>query len=402
MNVLLFAACIAGNIDFPLNGHTFTAVDAEIKIPFVYTLRGWPDLTWDSAALGYRLGQVRHRQGLLVGRLSALGVGLQSEAELDALTEEIVKSSAIEGQSLPPEAVRSSVARRLGIETAGVVNASREVEGVVDLMLDATQRFDEPLTDDRLFAWHAALFPTGRSGVHRVSVGQWRDDRDGPMQVVSGPMGKERVHYEAPPAHDVPREMARFLEWMRSADDTDPVLRAGLAHFWFVTIHPFEDGNGRIARAITELQLARSDHRRTRFYSMSGQIEAERGEYYQQLERAQRGGLDITPWMRWFLECLDRALLRAEETLERVLHKAWIWDRAHAHGVNDRQRAVLGRMLGYWQGNLTSSKYAKIAGCSPDTALRDILGLIDAGVLRRNEAGGRSASYRLEERAAGG
>lgn len=367
---------------------------------FIHNRPNWPQFTWDAEALSAPLGDARHRQGLLIGRLSALGVGLQSEAGLTALTEEIVKSSAIEGEHLPPEDVRSSIARHLGIETAGHGSASRQVDGVVELMLDATQRFAEPLTAERLFAWHAALFPGGYAGMRRIRVGQWRDDRDGPMQVVSGPLGNERVHFEAPAARDVPHEMERFLEWVNANDGTDPVLRAALGHFWFVTIHPFDDGNGRIARAIAELLIARSDRRKERFYSMSSQIEAERRDYYQRLEQSQRGGLDITWWMDWFLGCLQRALVRAEHTLERVLYKAWVWDLANAHGVNDRQRAVLTRMLGDWEGNLTSTKFAKIATCSTDTALRDITELMAAGVLQRNGAGGRSVSYRLADRPA--
>lgn len=364
---------------------------------FVHTDTEWPAFRWDTASLAELLASTRHRQGLLVGRLSALGLRLQSEAELTALTDEIVRSSAIEGERLPPAEVRSSIARRLGLPEGGASENSRAVEGIVELMIDATQRYDEPLTEDRIFGWHSALFPSGRSGMRAIRVGQWRDDRSGPMQVVSGPMGSERVHFEAPPAARVQTEMQQFLSWLNTKDGTDPVLRAGVAHLWFVTIHPFDDGNGRIARAIAELMLARSDARKERFYSMSAQIEEERGEYYARLERAQRGGLDITIWLEWFLGCLARSFERAELALDAVFRKARILERANAFGINDRQRLVLTRLMDDWQGNLTSTKYAIIAKCSPDTALRDITILIDAGVLEKNESGGRSASYRLAE-----
>lgn len=364
---------------------------------FIHNDNEWPAFRWDTAALAEPLATTRHRQGLLVGRLSALGLRLQQEAELTALTNEIVRSSAIEGERLPPDEVRSSIARRLGLTAGGVIESSRAVEGVVEMMIDATQRYDEPLTVDRLFGWHSALFPSGRSGMRAISAGQWRDDRSGPMQVISGAMGSERVHYEAPPAERVETEMHRFLMWLNTEDGTDPVLRAGVAHLWFVTIHPFDDGNGRITRAIAELMLARSDARTERFYSMSAQIDEERRDYYTRLEHTQRGGLDITSWLDWFLGCLARSFEKAELALDAVFRKARMWERANANSVNDRQRLVLTRLLDEWQGNLTSTKYATIAKCSPDTALRDIALLIDSGVLEKNEGGGRSASYRLAE-----
>lgn len=364
---------------------------------FIYKDSDWPAFRWDAAHLAEPLATTRHRQGLLVGRLSALGLRLQSEAELTALTTEIVQSSAIEGERLAPADVRSSIARRLGLSDGGASEHSRAVEGIVELMIDATQRYDEPLTEDRLFGWHSALFPSGRSGMRPIRVGQWRDDRLGPMQVVSGPMGSERVHFEAPPAPQVAQEMQRFLAWLNTEDGSDPVLRAAVAHLWFVTIHPFDDGNGRIARAIAELMLARSDARKERFYSMSAQIEEERRDYYTRLEHAQRGGLDITIWLDWFLGCLARSFERAELALDAVFRNARLWERANAFGMNDRQRLVLTRLMDDWQGNLTSVKYATIAKCSPDTALRDITILIDAGVIEKNEGGGRSASYRLAE-----
>lgn len=365
---------------------------------FIHEQADWPRLTWDSGALAQQLGAVRHRQGLLVGRLGALGLALRDEAGLESLTSEIVESSAIEGEHLPPEEVRSSIARQLGLPTAGRVPSSRAVDGIVQMMLDATQSFAQPLSAERLFAWHAALFPTGRSGMRLLRTGDWRDDRDGPMQVVSGPMGSERVHFEAPAADRVAEEMEQFFTWVNADERIDPVLKAGVAHFWFVTIHPFEDGNGRVARAIAEMLLARADGLRERFYSMSAQIESERRDYYARLERSQRGDLDITAWLEWFLGCLDRSFVLAERTLESVLYKAWIWDRANRSALNARQRAVLTRMLGEWHGGLTSSKYAKLAKCSPDTALRDIRELIAAGVMVQNAAGGRSVSYRLAER----
>ena len=355
----------------------------------------WPDLQCDTKALGVQLAAVRHREGLLLGKLSSLGVALRGEADLATLTLEVVASSAIEGERLPDAEVRSSIARRLGIDVAGLSSASRAVEGVVEMMMDATQRFEAPLTLDRLFGWHEALFPTGRTGTRRITIGAWRTDADGPMQVVSGPLGSERVHFEAPAARRLPDEMTRFLDWINGPSTLDPVLKAAFAHFWFVTIHPFDDGNGRIARAIADLCLARADGRRERFYSMSAQIEAERAEYYRQLERSQRGELDITSWVEWFLACLDRSFGRAEQTLARVFHSAQIWERAHRLGLNERQRIVLTRLLGDWEGNLTTTKYAVLAKTSHDTALRDIEVLIGHEVLIRNPGGGRSVSYRL-------
>lgn len=362
---------------------------------YIHKLVDWPRLTWDTESLAGQLSAVRHRQGLLVGRLSALGLEARQEAELATLTADVVKSSAIEGEHLPPNEVRSSVARRLGIAVGGLSDASREVEGVVQMMLDATQRYDQPLTAQRLCDWHLTLFPVGHNARSRLTIGAWRTDTQGPMQVVSGSLAEPRVHFEAPAAHRLQAEMEQFLAWMNAPTALDPVLRAAVAHFWFVTIHPFDDGNGRIARAIADLALARADGRRERFYSMSAQIEAERAEYYRQLERAQRGGLDITSWIAWFLGCLDRSFTRAEETLDRVLRDARIWELVNARGPNDRQRLVLTRMLGNWEGWLTTSKYATMAKCSSDTALRDVKELVEWGVLGRNEAGGRSVSYRL-------
>lgn len=362
---------------------------------YIHELTDWPRFTWDTESLAAPLSAVRHRQGLLVGRLSALALEARQEAELAALTADVVKSSAIEGEQLPPDEVRSSIARRLGIPVGGLSEASRAVEGVVQMMLEATQHYAAPLTAQRLCDWHSALFPVGHRARTRMTVGAWRTDAQGPMQVVSGSFAEPRVHFEAPAAARVPREMERFFEWMNAPAVLDPVLRAAVAHFWFVTIHPFDDGNGRIARAIADLALARADGRRERFYSMSAQIEAERSEYYRQLERAQRGGLDITAWVQWFLGCLDRSLTRAESSWDRVLRDARIWELVNPRGPNERQRLVLTRMLGNWEGWLTTSKYATLAKCSSDTALRDVKELVGWGVLVQNEKGGRSVSYRL-------
>jgi len=364
---------------------------------YVHQRPGWPAFEWDARAVAGALADVRHRQGLLLGRMGQLGFDLQTEAGLSVLTREVVTSSAIEGEMLNPEEVRSSIARRLGLDAAGLPNAGHDVEGIVEMMLDATRDFLAPLTDERLFAWHSALFPTGRSGMHRITVGAWRTGTSGPMQVVSGAIGKGKVHFEAPEASRLPSEMQRFLAWFDQPAATDPVLKAAVAYLWFVTIHPFEDGNGRIARAIADMALARADNTQERFYSMSAQIEVERKSYYQELESAQKGDVEITPWILWFLECLGRAIDRADDILAAVLHKARVWRRISGHPINDRQRVVVNRLLGGFVGNLTSSKYAKLAKCSPDTALRDIQVLADLGVLVRNPGGGRSTSYRLTD-----
>lgn len=362
---------------------------------YIHQLQDWPDFRWDQDALAGRLAEIRHRQGRLLGRMEGLGFALQKEAELETLTLDVLKSSEIEGEKLDPEQVRSSIARRLGLDAGGTVPADRDVEGVVEMMLDATQRFAAPLSEDRLFGWHAALFPTGRSVMRKIIVGAWRDDADGPMQVVSGPVGREKVHYEAPAAPLLPDEMARFIAWANGADRTDAVLRAGLAHLWFVTIHPFDDGNGRIARAIADWQLARSENSAQRFYSMSAQIRHERNDYYDILEHTQKGSLDVTPWLDWFLGCLGRAFDGTEATLATVMGKARFWERAARLSINERQRLVLNRLLDGFTGKLTTKKWALIAKSSHDTALRDIHGLIDQGLLKKEEGGGRSTSYSL-------
>lgn len=341
------------------------------------------------------LAGVRHRQGRLTGRMDALGFNLRQEATLQTLTTDVLKSSEIEGEKLDAAQVRSSIARRLGMDIDALKPVDRHVEGVVEMMLDATSRYDRPLTDGRLFSWHAVLFPTGRSGMSKISVGGWRDDSTGPMQVVSGPFGKERVHLEAPVAPRLAHEMAAFLDWFNKPADIDEVLKAGLSHLWFVTIHPFDDGNGRIARAIADMALARSEHSSQRFYSMSAQIREEHKAYYDILEETQKGTMDITPWMSWFLGCLGRAIDDAQNLLGAVLAKARFWNRIQGRALNERQTLVLNRLFDAFEGQLTTSKYAKLAKCSHDTALRDILSLVESGILVRNPGGGRSTSYAL-------
>ncbi len=364
---------------------------------FVHEKTGWPKFTWSGEAIAGPLIGVRHKQGRLLGKMEALGFDLRSEANLLSLTSEVVKSSAIEGEILNPDEVRSSIARRLGLDVAGLIKASRDVEGVVEMMVDATRNFEALLSKPRLFDWHASLFPTGRNGIGRITVGAWRMEESGKMQVVSGPVGKEHVHFEAPVAQRLEAEMTAFLEWFNAPLSIDPVLKAAVAHFWFVTIHPFEDGNGRMARAIADMALARADATPDRFYSMSSQIEIERKHYYQKLEFAQRGDIDITDWLVWFLGCLDRAIDGADKILAAVLHKAKMWQRINLKPVNDRQRNVINRMLNGFKGFLSTSKYAKLAKCSEDTALRDIRELVERGILVRNASGGRSTSYRLGE-----
>lgn len=366
---------------------------------WIHEHQNWPDFTWDAKSLASKLANVRHRQGRLLGRMEGLGFELKLEASLSMLTNDVVKSSAIEGEHLNPKEVRSSIARRLGIDIAGLTPASRDVEGIVEMMLDATQQFSKPLIKDRLFGWHATLFPTGRSGTHKITVGDWRTIDAGPMQVVSGPVGKERVHFEAPGAERLEKEMDRFLAWLAGEDGTDLVIRAGIAHLHFVTIHPFEDGNGRIARAIGDMVLARADGTQNRFYSLSSQIETERKHYYNQLEAQQRATPDITGWLSWFLDCLGRAISNAETTLGNVLFKAQLWNMINQKPVNDRQRLIINRMLeDDFEGFINTSKYANLVKCSNDTALRDIQELKERGIFIQNPGGGRSTSYRLPDR----
>ena len=362
---------------------------------YIYELPDWPRFHWSAKKIAGPLAGVRHRQGRLIGHMEALGFPLRQEAVLETLTADVLKSSDIEGEKLDSGQVRSSIARRLGIDIGALKPADRHVEGVVEMMLDATRHYKRPLTEERLYAWHASLFPTGRSGMTRIRAGAWRDDSTGPMQVVSGPMGNERVHFEAPRAGRLPAEIGAFLAWFEGKDPIDPVLKAGIAHLWFVTVHPFDDGNGRIARAIADMALARSENSSQRFYSMSAQIRQERNAYYRILETTQKGTLDVTRWMEWFLGCLGRAIDGAQVLLNAVLRKARFWERIGGVPLNGRQRLVVNRLLDGFEGKLTSSKYAKLAKCSQDTAHRDILALVERGVLARNPEGGRSTSYSL-------
>jgi len=362
---------------------------------YIHELQDWPRFDWNRERLAEPLAAVRHRQGRLIGHMEALGFKLRQEAVLQTLTADVLKSSEIEGEKLDVEQVRSSIARRLGMDIGALKPADRFVEGVVEMMLDATRHYDQPLTAERLFSWHAALFPTGRSGMTKIRVGAWREDSTGSMEVVSGPVGKEHVHFVAPPASRLEGEMQAFLDWFNASVEIDPVLKSGLAHLWFVTIHPLDDGNGRIARAIADLALARSENSSQRFYSMSAQIRQERTAYYAILEQTQKGTMDITPWMDWFLGCLGRAIDGAQTNLSAVLAKARFWEAISGVALNERQRLVLNRLLDGLEGKLTTSKYAKLAKCSQDTALRDILALVKRGVLLRNPEGGRSTSYAL-------
>ena len=362
---------------------------------WIHEKKAWPNLIWDDETLSSLLAEARHRQGRLLGKMEVLGFAIRQEASLNILTTDVVTSSAIEGERLDTDEVRSSIAKRLGIPLSNDKPIGRDVEGIVEMMLDATQNYNQALTAERLFDWHAALFPTGRSGMHRITVAAWRPAETGPMQVVSGPIGYEKVHYEAPEAFRLDVEMTKFLSWLEADLKLDPVLKAGIAHLWFVTIHPFEDGNGRIARAIADMALARADGTSNRFYSMSRQLEKDRKEYYAQLERQQKGSLDITSWLSWFLTCLSHAIDNAEDTLSTVLFKAALWNRINQASVNERQRLVINRLFDNFKGHMTTSKYAKIAKCSSDTALRDIRELVARHVLIQNPGGGRSTSYRL-------
>jgi Fic family protein len=358
---------------------------------YIHQKRDWPKFTWSAEVIIPLLGEVRHRQGKILGVMQGLGFRLQEETVLNTLTLDVVKSSEIEGEQLNPEQVRSSIARRLGIEIAGAVLADRHIEGVVEMLLDATQEYDAPLIEERLFGWHAALFPTGRSGMHKIKTAAWRDDV---MQVTSGPMGKETLHFEAPNPDKVSTEMKSFLDWFNTNQTVDPVLKAAFAHLWFVTIHPFEDGNGRIARAITDMQLARADQSKQRFYSMSAQIQSERNAYYTILETTQKGNLDITAWLRWFLDCLLHSMGQTDETIALTLKRAQFWETHRAADFNSRQQKIVQLLLDNFFGKLTVSKYAKITKVSTDTSLRDIQDLMGKGVLEQ-EGSGRGTSYKL-------
>ncbi|MDR1607296.1 MAG: Fic family protein [Deltaproteobacteria bacterium] len=370
---------------------------------YLHELSDWPNFSFRVDALANQLAEVRHKEGWLLGRMSVLDHPPRTEAGIEALTLELVKSSAIEGETVDAGQARSSLARQLGLSIGELKPASRAVDSLVEMTLDATQRYAEPLSKKRLCGWRAALFPSGQSGGRKITVGDWRDGSLGPMRVVSGPYGHEKIHFEAPDAERLPAEMEKFLTWFNKAPtystsrqpDLEPVLKAGIAHLWFVTIHPFEDGNGRIGRAITDCALARADQSPNRFYSLSAQIERERKAYYAILEESHRGGLDIPPWLVWFLGCLGRAIESAEKTLSSVWRKERVWRQASQYPLNERQRLVLTRLLGDFVGQLNAGKYAKLAKCSPDTALRDLRELIEYGLIKRGEKGGRSSSYEL-------
>ncbi|HXP90516.1 MAG TPA: Fic family protein [Fibrobacteria bacterium] len=364
---------------------------------YIHEQPDWPHFTWHDKRLRVPLGQLRLRYGRLQGKLDALGFSPQTETTLASLTLDATRSAEIEGERLELEQVRSSVARRLGLEIPDPVPSSREVDAMVDLTLDAIRRCREPLTEERLLTWQTTLFPTGRSGLYRIRTGAWRDDAHGPMQVVSGGLGRERVHFQAPDAARLPEEMTRFLEWFETESDQDPILDAAIAHLWFVTLHPFDDGNGRIARALADLKLSRMDGGSVRFYSLSAAILAERKEYYRVLELTQAGSTEITMWLEWFLGCMDRSLEKAEESIGTVLRRHAFWLRHGSTSLNDRQRKLLTLLLDGLEGKLTTGRWAKIARCSSDTALRDIQALLESGILERDEGGGRSTGYRIVE-----
>lgn len=363
---------------------------------YIHQLSEWPRFKWQQDEVSALLAHVRHRQGRLLGRVETYGFKFQEEASLNTLTLDVTKSSEIEGEVLEAEQVRSSIARRLGIDIGGLVAADRHVEGIVEMMLDATQQYQEVLSAERLFEWHSALFPTGRDRTHSIVVGAWRDNKKAdPMQVVSGASGKERVHFEAPDADRLDVEMNHFINWFNEATVIDPVIKAAIAHLWFVTIHPFDDGNGRIARALADMKLARADGTSSRFYSMSAQIRKDRNEYYYILESTQKGSLDITEWLTWFLKCLDRAISATEDTLGVVLRKAKFWDKHSQTSLNERQRMMLNKLFDGFEGKLNTSKWAKIAKTSQDTALRDVQDLVDKNILIKESNGGRSTAYVL-------
>lgn len=380
--------------------------DAEIKFyiyrivkfqkvaKYIYQYKNWTSFTWRESEINALFGEVRNLQGRILGQMNTLGFATKEEATLRTLTLDVIESSAIEGEKLDYDQVRSSIARRLGINIAGLVPANRKVDGVVEMMLDATQNFQKPLTKKRLCGWHSALFPTGHSGMLKIEVARYRT---GEMQIVSGAMGKERVHYEAVPGAKVKEEMDQFLTWFNDKNTIDPVLKSAIAHFWFIIIHPFDDGNGRIARAISDLMLARADGTSERFYSMSSQILVERKKYYETLQRVQHSSGDLTDWLSWFLHCLKKSLVATEQTLQKIMRKNEFWQKHESSELNERQRLVLNKLFDGLDGKLKSSKWAKIAKCSPDTALRDINDLMDKQILRQEQAGGRSTSYELED-----
>lgn len=362
---------------------------------YIHQQKKWPEFHWNQDKIAGLLERVRLKQGKLIGKMEGLGFDLRDEAVLQNLTEDVIKSSEIEGEKLDRNQVRSSIARRMGMDIAGSVRSDRDVEGVVEMMIDATQKYNQPLTRERLFAWHAALFPTGRSGMSKIKVADWRDDSEEPMQVISGPVGKTKIHFEAPAAKKLNSEMKLFLNWFEAKKTTDSILKAAVSHLWFVTIHPFDDGNGRITRAITDMLLARSEDSSKRFYSMSSQICADRKNYYEALEKSQKGNLDITEWILWFLMCMEKALQNADKILSLVMKKTKFWEYNANQSLSDRQRKLVNRLLDGFEGNMTSSRWASIGKCSQDTATRDIQDLIKRKILKKNLGGGRSTSYSL-------
>jgi Fic family protein len=364
---------------------------------YILQHENWTNFIWDEKQLTELLINVRHIQGKIIGRMESIGFDLRKEAVLVTLTKDIIKSTEIEGEILNPEQVRSSLARRLGMDLEGLVNSDRNVDGVVDMMIDATKHYNNSLIKERLFDWHYALFPTGRNGMYRIIVGNWRNDSTGPMQVISGAMEKEKVHFQAPKAERIENEMKYFLDWFNNEEMSDPIIKAGIAHLWFVTLHPFDDGNGRIARALTDMLLARADGISLRFYSMSSQIYIERKRYYDILEKTQKGDIDITEWLEWFLQCLKKALNASQQTLEKVIFKQKFWNQNSKLVLNERQIVMLNKLLDDFDGKLTTSKWSKISKCSPDTALRDIQDLINKNILKKEIAGGRSTNYELIE-----
>ena len=361
---------------------------------YIYQHKGWTNFKWKDKAINTIFGEVRNLQGKISGQMNALVFSAKEEATLTTLTLDVVKSSEIEGEQLNYEQVRSSIARRLGINIAGLVPSNRNIEGIVDMMLNATRNYQDPLTEERLYGWHSALFPTGHSGMYKIETGCYRT---GEMQIVSGAMGKEKIHYEAVAPGLVKTEMDKFLNWFNDNVKTDPVLKAAIAHFWFIIIHPFDDGNGRVARAISDMLLTRAENSPERFYSMSGQILVERKRYYEVLQKVQHSNGDITEWLDWFLHCLKKALLETENTLQKILRKAEFWKIHEKTPLNERQRLILNKLLDGFAGKLKSSKWAKIAKCSADTALRDIKDLINKGIVQQEQGGGRSTNYELKE-----
>lgn len=363
---------------------------------YIYQQKEWPHFTWNQEAVWNLIPSIRHKQGRLRGFMEALGFALRDEASLKTLTLDVIKSSEIEGEVLDAAQVRSSIARKLGMDIAGLIPADRNVDGVVEMMLDATRNYKKPLKQERLFGWHSSLFPGGRSGMHKITTGKWRGNDSGPMQVVSGALGKEKIHFEAPDSKVLKKEMKFFLDWFNGKDDLDPLIKSAVAHFWFVTIHPFDDGNGRIARAIGDMLLARADDDHQRYYSMSAQIRLERNAYYTILEKTQKGSLDITNWLQWYLHCLDRSLNATDQNLQAVMAKTRFWDKHSKTVINERQRLIINKLFDGFFGKLTSSKWAKMAKCSQDTALRDINDLVEKKILRKEKAGGRSTGYKLK------